>query len=737
MENEENSENFWGLYRSNLYFGVKSTFPNGLNTGLMWITWKNQQLLLRHWAQDSDGLKSYKFHRHDTQFAQQEIYDETNFLNLSFVKDLSIRKKYGKSSGVWTKRIHGKCLQKMSILLYVAIDRPVDESIAYLQVDRDPTTKELIVRGKSPEISISNGIDETSNLMEIRFRVKENFEKWRISMIRSNIDGLLNVDETIKNNIRGRKTKENMQIPVLSESIDVIGDKKKTNFVAIMFYLAIPRNEIQIDMSFVPRSLNLKKMLIGNEFTKQLEWNIREFDKKFNKTFPLVNYDNFHPDKHFHDFSKYLLSNLLGGVGYFSGRMIVKSTIPNYSEIPTNYFFTNLLTAVPSRSFFPRGFLWDEGFHSLIYGKWNRLLQKQILMHWFKLMNGEGWIPREVILGQEALSKVPNEFIVQNHLSGNPPTFLLVIDQLLKEDNNNDFLLAIRPYIYGWINWYDTHQRSNSKELLTTYRWNVRDKNSDELILNPKSLASGLDDYPRSSHVTEFDRHVDLHCWMILAMRIILNVDEKLKLNDELTKEIKEKYSSLNDWNNLNRLFWWNEKKRFADYGYHSTRCRLVRVRKDDNFVTKRICQDKPKYQFVDAEGYVSLFPFLFQLIPPDNQQLNFILDSLINPKIFWTSYGIRSLSTKAPLYQKRNTEHDPPYWRGAIWINFNYLILRSLNYYSNEKNCIEREKNVYDQYLRTNYVWENYNDDDGKGRGTHPFTGWTSLILLVISEKY
>lgn len=51
------------------------------------------------------------------------------------------------------------------------------------------------------------------------------------------------------------------------------------------------------------------------------------------------------------------MSNLLGGMGYFTGRSIVK--MPDGPKVKT--FKTSLFTAVPSRPFFPRGFLWDEG----------------------------------------------------------------------------------------------------------------------------------------------------------------------------------------------------------------------------------------------------------------------------------------------------------------------------------------------------------------------------------------
>ena len=96
-----------------------------------------------------------------------------------------------------------------------------------------------------------------------------------------------------------------------------------------------------------------------------------------------------------------------------------------------------------------------------------------------------------------------------------------------------------------------------------------------------------------------------------------------------------------------------------------------------------RITLTQPKYDYVNMFGYVNLFPMILQLLPHDSSQLLSTLEKLKDPNYLWTPYGLRSLAANAPLYDVRNTEHDPPYWRGAIWININFLTLKSLKYYS------------------------------------------------------
>ena len=47
-----------------------------------------------------------------------------------------------------------------------------------------------------------------------------------------------------------------------------------------------------------------------------------------------------------------------------------------------------------------------SGFHQLVISKWNKAISFEVIGHWLNLMNADGWIPREQILGNEALMRV-------------------------------------------------------------------------------------------------------------------------------------------------------------------------------------------------------------------------------------------------------------------------------------------------------------------------------------------
>lgn len=55
----------------------------------------------------------------------------------------------------------------------------------------------------------------------------------------------------------------------------------------------------------------------------------------------------------------------------------------------------------------------------------------EIVKSWFSLVDEDGWVAREQILGDEARSKVPSEFQVQYPHYANPPTLFVVLTEFI------------------------------------------------------------------------------------------------------------------------------------------------------------------------------------------------------------------------------------------------------------------------------------------------------------------
>lgn len=523
------------------------------------------------------------------------------------------------------------------------------------------------------------------------------------------------------------------------------------NFIMQQVTVSLP---FEMEILFLSGSVGNRMIpLSGDTMNNELGKHSINFENKFNQIFDLES--KGYNQKQV-QMAKNILSNVMGGIGYFYGSSKVQSV---YNSEPVDYWNTPLFTGVPSRSFFPRGFLWDEGFHNLLISKWDMEISKEIIGHWLDTMNVEGWIPREQILGVEATAKVPAEFIVQRNENANPPTFFLPLQEIVKKLINSDkqsdklYLKNLFPRLKAWYNWYNTTQIGTAP---FTYHWRGRDAKV-KYELNPKTLTSGLDDYPRASHPTDNERHVDLRCWMALASGVMADIAKTI---GEPWQAYQASHDLLTDNALLDELHWSESAHQYSDWGLHSNQVKLVKIKEgrkpfrhptqNMEYHKERVTKQEPTLQFVNMFGYVSLFPFMLQIVDPSSPKLDKILTDLRNPKLLWTNFGLRSLAKNAPLYQKHNTEHDPPYWRGYIWINMNYLTVRALHYYSNtpgpyqnraktlyqelRKNVVS---NILNQYEKTGYVWENYDDKTGEGKGCHPFTGWTSLVVLMMSENY
>ena len=63
----------------------------------------------------------------------------------------------------------------------------------------------------------------------------------------------------------------------------------------------------------------------------------------------------------------------------------------------------------------------------LLVRRWDPAISRDVLAHWLDLVNSQGWIAREQILGADARARVPAEFMVQDPQAANPPTLFLVL----------------------------------------------------------------------------------------------------------------------------------------------------------------------------------------------------------------------------------------------------------------------------------------------------------------------
>jgi mannosyl-oligosaccharide glucosidase len=257
-------------------------------------------------------------------------------------------------------------------------------------------------------------------------------------------------------------------------------------------------------------------LFAGPSLTELLQQHQSNFDQRFDSVFgpssssstSTSSSGSVNPDQLL-QVSKAALSNLLGSMGYFYGASLVKLPPESLRLVPKTKDLNRdprqaagltedpsvvenwneaLFTATPSRSFFPRGFLWDEGFHQLLVQKWDGQVSRDAIAHWLDLMNSQGWIPREQILGAEARARVPKEFVVQYTTHANPPSLLLPLMRMAQEAAESaktagagpggardeeaarklDFLSAAWPRLELWYKWYNTTQAGS---VPGSYRW--------------------------------------------------------------------------------------------------------------------------------------------------------------------------------------------------------------------------------------------------------------------------
>eukprot|EP01083_Nonionella_stella_P149558 475223_1 len=785
------------LTRPNVYFGARARTPKSPLVGIMWTNADKPRAYdhIRHDCDERDKFARYGWLRHDGRnFGVQELADQFSGVNITTEW---VKYKEEDGSENWAARITGEPMKdkpaKRNIMLmwYVAAqgsghslsvpggpDTLTGGSVAIQGSGSDIGEYTVVFRdseeNRHPTVRVPYHTEKrvTKHLKSARYagvRKTEPDSVWRTKDIARE---MLIADEQkafqtywpwVQHKIGDRKQPRYDDFPhitpLLPNSMEpssnvVLVQKVFTlpfKFDLIFASKHIGREDIE-DPEVLPDSARISALINAAS---------ERFTARFERVFGL---DARGLSVESQKVAMAALSNMLGGIGYFHGtsqirpRKFKKTFSENGEpeEPPVEWLpARSLYASVPSRSFFPRGFYWDEGFHQLLIAKWDASIAQEAIRSWYNLMDADGWIGREQILGEEARSRVPAEFQVQVPDVANPPTIILALHQIIEAQRDgceteinadgsqktgdsfskcsatsaswNDFLAEIYPNIKRHVEWYFRTQVAKHDK--SAFMWRG--------CTAKGCLPSGLDDSPRpSTKKFIYQGHVDLHSWMVTlaqTMAEMAQIAGEPSDYDYFSSKAAELLESLNDHH------WDESKKRYADYGVNpKTKSR----------------------EYIHHSGYIGLFPFLLGLIPHDDPKLGSILDfleegSADTSRGIWSNFGLRSLAVSDSAYATGEN-----YWRGPIWININYLAVRALHHYGHPQVTNHADessqaphaararelyvklrrailRNVVRQYRKTGFLWEQYHPESGAGQRSHPFTGWTALIVNIMGEKY
>jgi len=768
----------WGPYRPNTYMGIRPRIPHSLMSGLFWFNADNINNIhkIRHFCENGADFQGFGWTKYDSRFGGRQEFKD-NELKLDLTTDF-VKSRDGKNWALKVKGVPrpGYESETTSIVFYTGLEGDgVLTSASGNPVEGFKRGDSIKLIGQSMEldgfeIDISDGPD-TNNHKHLK---KKQLADPTLNPARTHYMSMRVPDDNVW------QAKEIFNV-LISESVNDIAAKNPdakvmphpsslltlrnmNNYEGNLHYIQKTfTGEFEFEIVF--NSEKTEKRLEFEDIDSLVNSTVANFEKKFDKVYELQPPFN---TPRYKRFAEEFLSNIMGGIGFFYGDHLVDRETEFNEEKYENIQLNGkpegpfeLFSAIPSRTFFPRGFYWDEGFQLIPILQYDTDLVLEILKSWFNLIDDDGWIAREQILGPEARNHVPAEFQVQNPNIANPPTLMLLFTDLLnkakevQEGGNADFgdideasqadefgnvdfsgltdahlrypdLLIdyaekIYPKLQTHYEWFKRTQRGELEEFERepyspneAYRWKGR--------TFTHNLPSGLDDYPRAQPPDIAELNVDLISWVGTMTRSMKKIAELLGKKDDAVKYAKIEYDIQR---NIEDLHWSEKDKAYCD----------VSVDQADNDV------------FYCAKGYISLFPFALKMLAPGNKHIRDVIELIADPEELFSPYGLRSLSKSNEFYR---TGED--YWRGPIWMNINYLVLDSLLHYGTGENASKLDvetlelanktytelrknlvNNVYKQWRATGFAHEQYDDKTGKAKGAKHFLGWTGLVTVIM----
>lgn len=301
--------------------------------------------------------------------------------------------------------------------------------------------------------------------------------------------------------------------------------------------------------------------------------------------------------------------------------------------------------------------LWDSVFHALGHRHLDTAIAQSLILAVFDVQRGDGFIPH--MARPDYVSHITQ-----------PPVIGWGSWLVYEKSGDKEFLKTVFECNKSFLLWCRDNRRKTEKEL---YSWHTNPE------LNNRCDESGMDNSSRFD--TESDLFaIDFACFMANETRYMKIIAEELGLCEEA-----EFFSS---WfekikADINNVLWCEEDGFYYDY-------------------------DIPNNCFNKVQS-VSSFLAAFAGVC-DNEQCKALISHLENPEEFGTGFPVPSIS-------KKDSSFGLDMWRGPVWINYNYMIIKGLEEYGySELSQSIKDKTlsvINEWYSRMGTVYEFYDSEN------------------------
>jgi len=369
-----------------------------------------------------------------------------------------------------------------------------------------------------------------------------------------------------------------------------------------------------------------------------------------------------------------------------------------------NHYYT-----LPSSSYYPHQWFWDSCFHAIIYLRFGLVKEAKNEINSLLSRQWEnGMIPHMIYwtLSDEFLEEWGTD--KQTSSITQPPMIAYAVERIFNQ-TDMEFVKKV----------FDNLDRY--------YKWLIDERSDDYLVSIIHPWESGLDDFVSWDSVYG----------ILKPSKAFLKIEKRKILSEYVKTGLdSRRFMKKNIFNVkclvFNSIYLRNLKSMLKlakvigskEVGFYEDL-----IKKTESSFKKKFLNRKTgllttffNKGFVKNDMNFSIFMPMFASVLSKTEAKKLVDKFLLDDDLFWTKYPVPTVAKNNPDFE------GDRYWRGSIWINVNWFIVRGLRDYGFEDVADEiKEKNL--KLVEKTGFFEYFNPLNGKGLGPSDFS-WSGLVF-------